>query len=298
MLLVRDYYTSQLIPYNEDGEIIWVEVLLHQKRKLHLSSVYRGHTAQLEFFEQSIKDCMPQNKPNSTVFIGGDFNCGDIDWENHCIKQDSRRKSMHNLLMRILDDFHLSQMVGCATRGKNLLDLFITNQPGLVKSCNVIPGYSDHEVAVTDCELNPIVQKKKPHWVQFFSKANWDDLKTRAAAFRVFPLPRKPALSRSGPLSRSLLTISYHQCRVECPLTDDMYLGWTGRHFKTLQKKTTLVQEGQKRPQRQKLGKLQSLQARLHPAATPSQVGLHQQHHQSCVRRKQHETILEVRQIM
>ena len=187
MLLVRDCYTSQLIPYNGDREIIWVEVLLNQNRKLHLSSVYRppdGHTAQLEFFEQSIKDCMPQNNPNSTVFIGGDFNCGDIDWENHCIKQDSRRKSMHNLLMRILDDFHLSQMVRCATHGKNLLDLFITNQPGLVKSCNVIPGYSDHEVAVADCELNPIVQKKKPHRVHLFSKANWDDLKARAAAFR------------------------------------------------------------------------------------------------------------------
>ena len=232
ILLVRDCYTSQLILYNGDGEIIWVEVLLHQNRKLHLSSVYHppdGHTPQLEFFEQSIKDCMPQNNPNSTVFFGGDFNCGDIDWENHCIKQDSRRKSMHNLLMRILNDFHLSQMVRCTTRGKNLLDLYITNQPGQVKSCNVIPGYSDHEVAVAVCELNPIVQKKKPHQVHLFSKANWDDLKARAAALRVFSLPRKPALNRSGPLSRRLLTISYHQCRLKCPLPDDMYLGWTGR---------------------------------------------------------------------
>ena len=187
MLLVKDSYISQQISYPGEGEIIWVEVLLKNGRKLLLSSVYRppdGPTAQLDLFEQSLKDCMPMNDPNNTVFIGGDFNCGDIDCENYCVFQNSNRKSIHNSLLRILDDFHLSQIISCATRGDNLLDLFITNQPGIVKTCTVIPGYSDHEMAVADCELNPVISKKKARPIQLFSKANWDELKLKASGFR------------------------------------------------------------------------------------------------------------------
>ena len=72
MLLVKDSYISQQISYPGEGEIIWVEVLLKNGRKLLLSSVYRppdGPTAQLDLFEQSLKDCMPMNNPNNTYSL-------------------------------------------------------------------------------------------------------------------------------------------------------------------------------------------------------------------------------------
>ena len=91
MLLIKNCHTSQQIPYSGNCESFWVEDLLKHSRKLYLSTVYRppdGHTAQLKLFEKSLKDCMPLNNPNNTVFIGGDFNCGDIDWENYCVDEN------------------------------------------------------------------------------------------------------------------------------------------------------------------------------------------------------------------
>ena len=41
------------------------------------------------------------------------------------------------------------------TRENNNLDLFFTNHPSLVKSCNTIPGISDHDMVVVDIELKP-----------------------------------------------------------------------------------------------------------------------------------------------
>ena len=37
-------------------------------------------------------------------------------------------------------------MVDFPTRGSNTLDIFITDRPGLLESCNVVDGISDHEV--------------------------------------------------------------------------------------------------------------------------------------------------------
>ena len=35
------------------------------------------------------------------------------------------------------------------TRGLNTLDIFMTNRPSLVESCEAIEGISDHEVVLT-----------------------------------------------------------------------------------------------------------------------------------------------------
>ena len=65
-----------------------------------------------------------------------------------------------------------------------ILDLFITNQPGIVKSHNVIPGLFDHEIVAADCNLQPMQAQKKPKTVQLYSEADWDDIRQRAVEFK------------------------------------------------------------------------------------------------------------------
>ena len=46
------------------------------------------------------------------------------------------------------------------TREKNIIDLFCTNKPGLVKSCQTIPCLSDHECVLADCDVKAQLAKK------------------------------------------------------------------------------------------------------------------------------------------
>jgi len=40
-----------------------------------------------------------------------------------------------------------------------------------------IPGISDHDAIVADCDIKPAFCKKKPRTVFLFSKANWCQMK-------------------------------------------------------------------------------------------------------------------------
>ena len=70
------------------------------------------------------------------------------------------------------------------TRESNLLDLFFTNKPGLVKSSISIPGISDHEIVLTDCSIKPLINKQQPRRIHLWKRADWDKLKTEAVKFK------------------------------------------------------------------------------------------------------------------
>ena len=54
-----------------------------------------------------------------------------------------------------------------------VLDLFYNNKPTLVKAMVNVPGVSDHDAIVADCDIKPAFCKKKPRTVFLFSEANW-----------------------------------------------------------------------------------------------------------------------------
>ena len=60
------------------------------------------------------------------------------------------------------------------TREENILDLLITNKPGLIKSSNSVPGISDHCAVVTKLDIDPPYRRTKPRPVRQFKKANWE----------------------------------------------------------------------------------------------------------------------------
>ena len=75
----------------------------------------------------------------------------------------------------ILDLIKLCQNL---TRGKNILDLFFTNNSTLIEKSNVIPGISDHDgIPVIVMNTRAKVNKSKPRKVYLYNKANWDNIK-------------------------------------------------------------------------------------------------------------------------
>ena len=144
---VKSCYISQEVPCDPNCENIWVEIMSQQKRKLLLSVFHRqpnGSTDQLLSFENSTVNNKIGMSPNTITMIGGDFNCGAVDWETLSVNPGSHTKTAHETLLNIVDDHHLTQVVHEETRQSRTLDLFLVTHPGWVKSTNVIPGMSDH----------------------------------------------------------------------------------------------------------------------------------------------------------
>ena len=83
-----------------------------------------------------------------------------------------------------MGDHHLTQVVHEETRQSHTLDLFLVTHPGLVKSTNVIPGMSDHDIVVTDVDINPVKQKRVPRSIHLYAKTDWEKLNVTASNFR------------------------------------------------------------------------------------------------------------------
>jgi len=64
------------------------------------------------------------------------------------------------------------------TRQDNVLDLYFTNIPSLVKSCETIPGISDHDMLVIDSDLKPTYNKPKRRKVYIYKMYKRADMNT------------------------------------------------------------------------------------------------------------------------
>ena len=167
------------------GEFLWVKVSLKDNNPLYVGGFYRQPsehtTVQIDDLAKSldyVSNKMKKN-PNSTIFLGGDFNAGDIDRESLSVTHSSSQCSICIRLLEVLGLYNLEQQQREATREKCILDLFCTNKPGLVKACYSIPALSDH-----DCDIKAQVSKKPPRRIFKWTKSNWDLIRSEVSKFK------------------------------------------------------------------------------------------------------------------
>ena len=70
------------------------------------------------------------------------------------------------------------------THESAILDFFLTNKPGLVKSCTVIPDLSDHDIVLTDCNTRAVSVEKPPRVIFKWGKADWDKIRASLNNFK------------------------------------------------------------------------------------------------------------------
>ena len=188
LVAVKDCYTLAAVdlPTNP-AEIIWGEVSLRSGKKLILGSYYRSPSGNAETqqsdFEKSLRDLKSSTagkRDTSTIIVG----FKDIDWETETAPPGSTERAASQKLITSLRDHHLSQMQREPTREKSVLDLYITNRPGLVKSMATIPSFSDHDgVILVDSDVIPAYNKKKPRKTYVFSQSKWCKMKEDITSF-------------------------------------------------------------------------------------------------------------------
>ena len=102
---------------------------------------------------------MVKEYPNVPIWIAGDLNLPNINWNNTSIEGNSYPIPLCNVFLDFLNTFGFTQIVNFATRDKHTLDIFCTNRPSFVKQCFPLPGIGDHDTVVVESsamiQINP-----------------------------------------------------------------------------------------------------------------------------------------------
>ena len=107
-----------------------------------LISAYRPPNNNYEYLDtlcSTISSIILAN-PNDIIWLGGDLNLPNIDWNSYNTKGHNYPSQLCEKLIDTLLDHSLSQLVNFPTRKENTLDIFATNRPSLVTTCTPIPG--------------------------------------------------------------------------------------------------------------------------------------------------------------
>ena len=120
LLAVRNnFVVEQLEDTGEDGiEAVFGMISLFQKQKLIIGAFYRppnkSHPEYLDQFNESLRRIMT-NK-SAQIVVGGDFNCGGIDWGNMFVPSGANQCHTQKQLVDIVKEHCLNQVVDLPTR--------------------------------------------------------------------------------------------------------------------------------------------------------------------------------------
>ena len=114
------------------------------------------------------------------VWIGGDLiGLPDIDWETKSIIGSQYPKALNGSLLEILDLCNSDQLDNFTSRKNHTLDLVITNRPSFVEKCLPIPGFGDHDTAISVDAACQLKYSKPPRWEVFmWKKVDFESLKS------------------------------------------------------------------------------------------------------------------------
>lgn len=156
--------------------------------RIRIITIYRpgGNTTQDALVMTQICDCLRQFCANdiSTVVVG-DLNCAKINWDaNHAVGDPLQEK-----LYDTVSELGFQQFVEQPTRGDNILDIVLCNDPMLVADVNQSPPFctSDHNCitfVLNFSQLEEALNKSQTeHFYNCFN-SNSDNLNLVCASYR------------------------------------------------------------------------------------------------------------------
>ena len=121
---------------------------------------------------------------NVHVLVGGDFNCGDIEW-SHMQVPHGVQKSHHQVL-DIIGEHCLTQFVNIPPRKDKTLDLLFTNSPSPVNRVKGMPpfGIADHDIVHVDNDIKAKRIKQASHKIYLYKRADMVCLSDHTTQFK------------------------------------------------------------------------------------------------------------------
>ena len=147
LLACRNSINCQELTFDTNSESVVCRVTLNCHQSVIICSFYRPPNKEV----QNVKDLcdlftsITTTYPNIPIWLAGDLNLSNIDWENSCTQGSAYPLALCDTVFDFLQEYGFTQVVNFPTRANNTLDVFITNRPSLLHSCSSIAGISDHE---------------------------------------------------------------------------------------------------------------------------------------------------------
>ena len=158
-------------------ESIWASIHMKGSQAVYFGAFYRPDAGckktDLDYVYQ-LDQIMQKIPKTSHVWLAGDFNIPDVDWENVCFKTGGRYPAVSKQILEIALDYNLQQMVTQPTRGDNVLDLVFTNTPSFVQDVKILPRLGDHDIVLVDALLTPQRIKIPRRKVYLYKKGNFE----------------------------------------------------------------------------------------------------------------------------
>ena len=174
-----------------DCEIIWCKLNIIGCRTLYLGSFYRppnrkpeNEIKYLEAFNSSLTRIM--SIKNAHVLVGGDFNCGNIEWSTMQVPEGVPKRRVQSQLLEIAQEHCLAQVVYIHTREDKTLDLLLTNFPSPVNRVKWMPpiGKADHDIVYVEYDIKAKRIQQAPRKIYLYKRADRDGLRDHLARYR------------------------------------------------------------------------------------------------------------------
>ena len=121
----------------------------------------------------------------SNLILGGDFNCGSIDWSSNVLHSDVASSACDVVLLEVAEKYGLNQHVNSPTRpaSRRTLDLVFSTNRNFIQACHVVPGINDHDAILFEIDVRPKFTVKPPRKVLQHHKGDYDGIRSNMASF-------------------------------------------------------------------------------------------------------------------
>jgi hypothetical protein len=171
---------------NKNVEAVYCKISIHNSTPLIIGSVYRPPNSTIEYMTDLCNELtnIKTKHKNAVIWIMGDFNLPDINWNSYTIDKHQYTKEINELFITTIQNLSWEQVIKKPTRNQNILDLFLTNRPGLVIDYEIIPGLSDHDIVKINNRMKTLICKKPKRTIYLWNKCNSIGLHEAAITFQ------------------------------------------------------------------------------------------------------------------
>jgi hypothetical protein len=184
LIAFKKNFIFEAITVKQNVECQFLKIQL--SKSLLIGCINRPPKSNIDYareLQEAIRSVMKNNR-SSVLWLSGDFNLPDIDWEANNITGSQNSKQINEIYMDIIAENFREQMVNFPTRGTNILDLFTTNRPSLVNRCQPLPGLGDHDIVFIDSDITAKRTKQTQRKIYLWKKANLKEISTAALDFQ------------------------------------------------------------------------------------------------------------------
>ena len=123
---------------------------------------------------------------NAHVLVGGDFNCGDIEWSTMQIPQGVQKRQTQQQFLDIIGEHCLTQVVNIPMRLDKTPDLLFTNVPSpknRVKGMSRI-GRAEHDLVYIEYGIKTKRIKQASRKIYLYNRADMTGLRDHMSLFK------------------------------------------------------------------------------------------------------------------